>query len=165
MGISGTPTPEDTARMSEAKRVTFEGFQQAVAAGAPRESAGILIDEQFGAGIARTARAEGYVFAMPVEKSGQDEFDFEYGDEFGAHIEAFDPTFAKVLVRYNPKGDANMNRRQAARLGVLSDWVHERGRKFLFELLVAAEPHQLERAGGDVGRFDKEVRAGLMVTA
>ncbi len=55
--------------------------------------------------------------AMPVERSGQDEFDFEYGDDFGAHIEAFDPTFAKVLVRYNPDGDADLNRRQTAAAG------------------------------------------------
>ena len=165
MGISGTPTPEEAARISDAKKVIFEGLRQAVAAGAPAESAGILVDEQFGADIARAARAEGYVFAMPVEKSGQDEFDFEYGDEFGAHIEAFDPSFTKVLVRYNPEGDADMNRRQIERLRVLSDWLHARGRKFLFELLVAAEPHQLERVGGDGQRFDREIRPGLMVTA
>ena len=165
MGISGTPTPEEAARISDAKKVIFEGLRQAVAAGAPAESAGILVDEQFGADIARAARAEGYVFAMPVEKSGQDEFDFEYGDEFGAHIEAFDPSFTKVLVRYNPEGDADMNRRQIERLRVLSDWLHARGRKFLFELLVAAEPHQLERVGGDVKRFETELRPGLMVTA
>ena len=45
-------------------------------------------------------------------RSGSDEFDFEYGDEFGEHIKAFDPTFCKVLVRYNP-GDAALNQRQA----------------------------------------------------
>ena len=55
------------------------------------------------------------VLAMPAEKSGQNEFDFEYGSEFGAHIEAFDPTFTKVLVRYNPEGDGAMNARQATR--------------------------------------------------
>jgi myo-inositol catabolism protein IolC len=68
-------------------------------------------------------------------------------------------------VRYNPEGDAEMNTRQAGRLRQLSDWLHERGRRFLFELLVAAEPHQLESVGGDVDRFDKEVRPGLMVGA
>ena len=49
---------------------------------------------------------------MPVEKSGQDEFDFQYGDDFGEHIEKFDPFASKVLVRYNPDGDAEMNKRQ-----------------------------------------------------
>jgi myo-inositol catabolism protein IolC len=165
MGIAGHPTPGEAARISDAKRVIFEGFQQAVSDGAPRDAAGLLVDEQFGADIARAAKAEGYVFAMPVEKSGQDEFDFEYGDAFGEHIEAFDPKFTKVLVRYNPEGDQEMNARQAVRLRTLSDWLHERGRKFLFELLVAAESHQLERAGGDADRYDREVRPGLMVGA
>jgi myo-inositol catabolism protein IolC len=165
MGIAGQPTPDEAARISDAKRVIFEGFQQAVSDGAPRDAAGLLVDEQFGADIARTAKAEGYIFAMPVEKSGQDEFDFEYGDAFGEHIEAFDPRFTKVLVRYNPEGDQEMNARQAVRLRTLSDWLHERGRKFLFELLVAAEPHQLEQVGGDADRFDREVRPGLMVGA
>jgi myo-inositol catabolism protein IolC len=165
MGIAGQPTPEEAARISDAKRLIFEGFQQAVSDGAPRDAAGLLVDEQFGADIARAAKAEGYLFAMPVEKSGQDEFDFEYGDAFGEHIEAFDPRFTKVLVRYNPEGDQEMNARQALRLRTLSDWLHQRGRKFLFELLVAAEPHQLEQVGGDADRFDREVRPGLMVGA
>ncbi|HEX8100364.1 MAG TPA: DUF2090 domain-containing protein, partial [Actinomycetota bacterium] len=95
MGIAGAPSPEETARISEAKRVIFEGLQEAVAGGVPRESAGVLVDEQFGAEIARSAKADGYALAMPVEKSGQDEFDFDYGSEFGAHLEEFDPTFAK----------------------------------------------------------------------
>jgi myo-inositol catabolism protein IolC len=163
MGIAGEPTAEETARISDAKTVIFEGFQRAVEEGAPRDGAGLLVDEQFGANIARQAKAEGYLLAMPVEKSGQDEFDFEYGSDYRAHIEAFDPTFTKVLVRYNTEGDAGMNRRQAGRLKELSDWLHQRGRKFLFELLVAAEPHQLERAGGDADRYDREVRPGLMV--
>ena len=165
MGISGEPTPEEAARISDAKRVIFEGFQQAVSDGAPQDAAGLLVDEQYGGDLARTAKSEGYLLAMPVEKSGQDEFDFEYGDQFGEHIESFDPTFSKVLVRYNPEGDADMNARQSERLRRLSDWLHGRGRRFLFELLVAAEPHQLEQVGGDADRFDREVRPGLMAGA
>ncbi|HEX2090639.1 MAG TPA: DUF2090 domain-containing protein [Actinomycetota bacterium] len=164
LGIAGAPTPEQTAHISDAKRAIFEGLQQAVADGVPKDSAGVLVDEQFGADIAREAKAEGFVFAMPVEKSGQDEFDFEYGADFGRHIEDFDPTFAKVLVRYNPEGDRDMNARQLERLRELSDWLHDRGRRLLFELLVGAEPHQLERVAGDEEAFDLEVRPGLMLT-
>jgi myo-inositol catabolism protein IolC len=163
LGIQGQPSAEDAARISDAKKVIFEGFQQAVADGAPKDAAGLLVDEQFGADIARAAKQEGYVFAMPVEKSGQDEFDFDYGDEFGQHILDFDPTFSKVLVRYNPEGEREMNSNQRARLKRLSDWLHPNGRKFLFELLVPAEPSQLESVGGDADRYDKEVRPGLMV--
>ena len=116
LGIAGTPTADEVARISQAKEIIFAGFIQALDDGLPREGAGILVDEQFGAEIARQARELGAALAMPVEKSGQDEFDFEYGEEFGDHIAAFDPTFAKVLVRYNAEGDEEMNRRQAARL-------------------------------------------------
>ena len=161
-GISGEPNAEQTETIADAKMVIFEGFRRAVEEGAPKESGGILVDEQFGADIARTAKKEGFNFAMPSEKSGQDEYDFQYGDDFGAHIEEFDPTFSKVLVRYNPEGDAGMNERQTARLKRLGDWLHERDRKFLFELLVPAEQSQLDQVGGDADRYDKELRPGLM---
>src|SRR5207248_11608950 len=58
-----------------------------------------------------------------------------------------------------------MNATQLVRLKKLSDWLHENHRKFLFELLVPAEPSHLEQAGGDADRYDKEVRPGLMVQA
>ena len=164
-GIQGEPNEEETARIVDAKRVIFEGFRRAIETGAPKEAAGILVDEQFGADVAREAAKEGYLFAMPVEKSGRDDFDFQYGDEFGAHIEDFDPTFSKVLVRYNPEGDRQMNQDQTARLKRLSEWLHANDRKFLFELLVPAEGAQLAGVGDDADRYDKEVRPGLMLTA
>src|ERR687893_1299932 len=99
---------------------------------------------------------------MPVEKSGQSEFDFEYGPEFGEHIESFDPDFSKVLVRYNPDGEKETNERQLGRLKELADWLHEHDRKFLFELLVPAEDSQLEAVGGDTDRYDAELRPELM---
>ncbi len=164
-GIRGQPTAEEARRVSDAKQVIYEGFLRALDAGAPRDAAGVLVDEQFGAEVARDARRRGVVFAMPVERSGQDEFDFEYGEAFGEHIEAFDPTFAKVLVRYNPEGDRELNARQVQRLRRLSDWLHGRGRKFLFELLVPPTAQQLQSVGGDEGRYDREVRPRLMVEA
>jgi myo-inositol catabolism protein IolC len=165
LGIEGQPSPEDVERISDAKAVIFEGFLKALDEGAPRDGAGMLVDEQFGADLARRGRKEGVILAMPVEKSGQDEFDFEYGDDFGKHIEEFDPTFSKVLVRYNPEGDAEMNATQLVKLEKLSTWLHDNDRKFLFELLVPAEPAQLEAVGGDSDRFDKEVRPALMLQA
>ena len=165
LGIAGTPTAEDEARIREAKGVIFAGFRKALDDGLPLEGAGILVDEQFGADIARETLALGSQLAMPVEKSGQDEFDFEYGERFGEHIVAFDPTFSKVLVRYNPEGDAELNSRQATRLRELGDWLRRSSRAFLFELLVPAEAHQLEAVGGDGDRYDRELRPDLMIGA
>lgn len=164
LGITNKPpSPQDIERTADAKMLIFEGFQRALAEGASRDAGGVLVDEQFGTDVARKAKADGLNLAMPVEKSGQDEFDFEFGEQFGAHIEDFEPTFAKVLVRYNPEGDASLNERQAGRLRRLSDWLHERGRKFLFELLVPADESQLARVRGDEQRYDVEIRPGLMM--
>jgi 5-dehydro-2-deoxygluconokinase len=130
-----------------------------------KEHAGILVDEQFGAAILRDAARSGYITCAPAEKSGQEEFDFEYGEDFAKHIEAFNPTFCKVLVRYNPEGDTRLNQRQAARLRRLSDYLHAHDRKYMFELLVPATPEQLNQVGGDRQRYDHERRPALMVQA
>ena len=161
-GVEGTPNDEQTATIADAKRVIFEGMLQALREGLDRDGAGVLVDEQFGAEVARDAKREGLLLAMPVERSGQNEFDFEYGEDFGAHIERFDPDLSKVLVRFNPDGDADLNREQLERLKRLADWLHDHGRKFLFELLVPAEPAQLESVGGDSDRYDAELRPELM---
>lgn len=164
-GIQGDPTPEETNTIIEAKRLIFEGFLKALEEGAPKDAAGLLVDEQFGADVAREATSKRLLLAMPVEKSGQNEFDFQHGEDFGRHIEDFNPAFNKVLVRYNPDGDQEMNKRQSARLKELGGWLHDNDRKYLFELLVPAEPEQLESVGGDEDRYDKELRADLMLRA
>jgi myo-inositol catabolism protein IolC len=164
-GIEGEPTSEQTETIADAKRLIFEGMELAVERGVDASATGVLVDEQFGSDIPKRANDEGLVLAMPVEKSGQEEFDFQYGDDFGEHIEKFDPHFSKVLVRYNPDGDAEINERQLGRLKVLADWLHEHDRKFLFELLVPAEPGQLEQVDGDTDRYDAELRPALMKQA
>ena len=161
-GIAGDPTPEETATIADAKRLIYEGMELAVERGAEAGATGVLVDEQFGSDVPGQAKAKGLKLAMPVEKSGQDEFDFQYDEDFGAHIEQFDPDFSKVLVRYNPEGDAAMNERQLGRLKTLADWLHANGRLFRFELLVPAEPAQLESVGGDTDRYDAELRPELM---
>ncbi len=161
-GIEGEPDPEQTAMIADAKHLVFEGLQQAVAAGADPSVTGVLVDEQFGSSVPEEARAQGLRLAMPAERSGQEMFDFQYGDQFGEHIERFDPDFTKVLVRYNPDGDAQGNREQREKLKRLSDWLHEHERKFLFELLVPATPAQLQAVGGDGERYDAQLRPELM---
>jgi len=153
---------EQIAVVAASKQVIYEGFKQAIAHGVPREKSGILVDEEFGAEILRDAHTNGYITFMPVEKSGQHEFDFEYGDQFREHIETFDPTFTKVLVRYNPESPRADNERQLARLRLLSDWLHSAGRLLMFEMLVPAEKSQLAAAGNQE-KYDLDLRPGLMV--
>ena len=164
-GWEGTLNADQTAAIAAAKEVIYDGFKAALAAGVLKETAGILVDEQFGAAILRDCARHGYCTSSPAEKSAQKEFDFEYGEDFGKHIEAVNPTFCKVLVRYNPEGDKAINQRQAARLKRLSDFLHGSGRKFMFELLVPPEPGQLEDVDGDRKAYDLQLRPALMVRA
>src|SRR3954464_11530162 len=164
-GIEGDPTEEQSATIADAKHLIFEGMVKAAeSGGVPKEQMGVLVDEQFGVpkNIPGDAKDQGLKLAMPVEKSGQDMFDFEYGDDFGEHILKFDPDFSKVLVRYNPDHDAAENETQLGKLKELADWLHAHHRKFPCELLVPAEPAQLESVGGDTDRYDAELRPELM---
>jgi myo-inositol catabolism protein IolC len=161
-GIEGEPDEEQTKTITDAKHLIFEGMELAVERGVDAGATGVLIDEQFGGEVPGQAKREGLKLAMPVEKSGQEEFDFQYDADFGKHIEQFDPDFSKVLVRYNPDGDAEVNERQLGRLKELADWLHDNDRLFLFELLVPAEDSQLEQVGGDTDRYDAELRPELM---
>ncbi len=156
-------TPEQTAEVAESKQVIYEGSKMAVADGVPRDRAGILVDEDFGAAILRDAASRGAITCMPVEKSGREEFEFEYGEDFARHIEEFDPTFAKVLIRYNPEGDREMNKRQTERLRRLSDYLAKSKHLFMIELLVPPEKAQLERLRGDHAAYDRELRPKLMI--
>jgi myo-inositol catabolism protein IolC len=158
-------TTDQHAAVIDSKQVIYDGFRRALGPELPVTSAGILVDEEFGAGILRDAARNGYVTALPIERSGSAEFEFEYGEEFAQHIEAFQPTFAKALVRYNPAGDALLNERQTARLRELSDYCRVAGHRFMFELLVPATEEQRDRVRGDEATYDLRIRPALMLQA
>jgi 5-dehydro-2-deoxygluconokinase len=165
-GWTGPLTPEQTATVAAAKQVIYEGFQMAVAGGVPKEYAGILVDERFGEAILRDAESKRFTTAAPAEKSGEEEFVFDYGEDFAQHIEVFHPTFCKVLVRYNPEGDRALNERQTKRLRRLSEYLHNKGEsKFMFELLVPPLNEELEQLQHDKNAYDRQLRPGLMVRA
>src|SRR4051795_8852314 len=86
-GWTGPLTPDQTAEIAAIKDLIYDAFKASLAGGVPRERAGILVDEQFGASILRDASKHGFITACPAEKSGQDEFDFEYGTDFARHID------------------------------------------------------------------------------
>ncbi len=155
-------TAEQIAEVAASKHLIYEGFKKAVADGVPRENAAILVDEEFGAAILRDATSRGHITCMSIEKSGSEEFEFVYGEDFAHHLEEFNPTFGKVLVRYNPEGDAELNKRQTGRLRRLSEYLARTRRLFMFELLVPPQKAQLERIGGQAA-YDKNLRPNLMI--
>lgn len=154
----------EAAVVEAAKRMVYDGLASAV----ERDSAsdlGLLVDEQYGSAVVPLARRHGITVAVPVERSGRDVFEFEYGDNFMAHLRALDPDMAKVLVRLNPEGPSSDNELQLVRLRGLADELRPAGYGFLFELLVPPTERQLERCGGDRLRYEREVRPGLILRA
>jgi myo-inositol catabolism protein IolC len=156
-------TSHQISAVVDTKQVIYEGFTEALGAKIPASVGGILVDEEFGAGILRNASQGGYTTALSVEKSGSEEFQFEYGSEFIMHIEMFAPTFAKALVRYNPEGDAALNARQTARLKQLSDYCRAAGQRWMFELLVPPTKTQKDVTSNDPELYALRVRPKLMV--
>ena len=154
-----------TAVLSDYKHIIYEGFLVALEQGVPSHAAAILVDEQFGSRIQNEARERSITRILTVEKSGQNEFDFEYGDDFAKHIEQFSPDYVKALVRYNPEGDEEGNKKQIEKLLVLNAYCREKGYKFLFELLVPATSEQLTLCDGSEEAYEKTMRAGLMKRA
>jgi myo-inositol catabolism protein IolC len=165
-GWTGRLTEDQTAQIAASKQLIYDGFKAALRDEVLDFRAGIVVDEQFGAAILKDASTRAFATACPAGKSGQAEFDFEYGEDFASHIEAFRPSFCKARVRYNPEGDQALNARQAARLRRLSEYLHGTSHsRFMFELLVPAEREQLARLNGDQRVYDLELRPGLMFGA
>lgn len=147
-------TPDEQAAVTDSKQRIYDGFREAVDNGVPASCAGILLEEEFGSGILHDAIANGYVIAVSVEKSGSDEF--EYDGAFAQHIEAFGPTFANVLVRYNPDGNPALNLRR------LTDDRRKAAQRFMFELLVPATKAQMEQVHANKDAYDRQIRPTLM---
>jgi myo-inositol catabolism protein IolC len=158
-GITGEWSPTDLTRMRQAKALIYEGLRH-VAGRVPSGREGVLVDEDLGAEVARTAKSDGVVLLMPIEKSGSRVFELEFGDQFAEHVEAFDPDFFKLLVRFNPLDDESMRRTQIDRLAMVSQWAERTNRRWIIELLVPPTPEQLA-AHADQAGFDAQERPTL----
>ncbi len=161
-GVTGDPTAAELHRMQDAKMVIYEGAQQVASGGIPLGRIGVLTDEMLGSAVAKAAKSDGLILAMPIERSGMPLFELDYGDQFAQHVELFDPEFFKVLVRYNPADEARDRNTQIERLVRVSDWAKSVGRQWLFELLVPPTREQLS-IWEDQDHFDHYARPTLTV--
>jgi len=164
LGVEGRdPSVDEANKVSEMKSIIFDGFKLSIQKGESADNCAILVDEQFGIGVQEEAKSLGVRFAAPVEKSGQEIFDFEYGDKFGDKINEIGADFIKILVRWNPDDEEESRKIQGDRIKTLSDWIVENEKKFLLEFLVPATAEQLATVDGDQSRYDSEIRPSLAV--
>jgi myo-inositol catabolism protein IolC len=116
-----------------------------LAAGRAPIDVGYLVDEEYGADAAREAKRRGITLAMPVEASRTPELVLQYGDEFAAHVQAFQPDVVKTLVFHSRSDAADRKRRQLALLHRLRTWTTEHGYPLMVEVLI---PQLVARPGG-----------------
>jgi len=121
-------SPEEKQAITLAKEIIYSAFKKAVEREVPKGNAAILIDEEYGDKIIQDAKNNNYDVILTTEKSGQDEFAFEYADAFAQHIEKYKPNFVKALIRYKSGVDCSG-------LKTLSDYCHKIGYKFMLEVL------------------------------
>lgn len=154
-------SPEEKKIIISAKEIIFMAFEKALSEGISKEQAAILIDEEYGDKIIHDAINKDYNVILTTEKSGQKEFTFEYGDDFGKHIEKYKPRFVKALIHYNPNDDPLSKMRQQQKLGILSNYCHQNSYKFLLEVLVSPTEQQLRDINSNLERYEIEMRPNL----
>lgn len=164
-GLTAPPTPAQAARISADKLLIYQALLDAAAQLPAQIQPGVLIDEQYGASVAELAsRSAGAVsVCMPVEASGQQWFDFAYGQDWQRHAEFFAAEHAKVLVRDSPSLDPARREQQAQRLAQVSAWAPRAARSLIVDLRVPATGADQDATEGDMHRYDNELRPGHIV--
>ena len=94
-GWHGELTAAQTAEIAAAKRVIYDGFKAAVAAGVPQAKAGILVDEQFGAAILAMPRRMVLPSPVPPRKAGKTSSIFNTTPALPSTSRPFAPRFAR----------------------------------------------------------------------
>jgi myo-inositol catabolism protein IolC len=159
-------TPQEIARVAPlAKGVALDGLVTARPALQPDESAMLLIDEEYGSAAIERAGLLRVPTIVPVERSGQSELLFQYGDSYWERFRATGANNAKVLIRYNPDGDAAVNKRGRLRLAELARRAEADRVDVMLELLVPPTVRQLEACGGSENRYDDTLRPDLVLRA
>jgi myo-inositol catabolism protein IolC len=162
-GVTGKPSKEDVDKVRFYKGMIYGGFKIAMLHGiVPKRSAAILADEEYSDEVLCDAKNHGFGVCVCAEKSGQKEFELEYGEEFREHIRRYRPDYVKALIRYNPEEDRELNERQIEKLKVLSDFCQEENFKLMLEPLVPPTEEQLLNVNGDHDAYDQMMRPHLM---
>lgn len=148
-----------------AKELSFAGLRHAIGNGVDAIDAGVLVDEEYGEAIARQAVEHGITLSVPMERADREVLELEYGDAALQHVRSLSVDLPKLLIRHNVGGDKEGNAEQLWRLLDIGNRVAQMGKKLLLELLVPPTPEQLASCGGDVRRYDDELRPDLTIRA
>ena len=146
--------------VSSYKKIIFEGFLMALGYVKNPIDCAVMVDEDYGLEIINLAKKKNITFCLPVEKSGQKNFDFQYSN-YDRHIEDIEPDIVKALLRYNPADKSNQM--QLKKLKQLDNWCKKNDYKFMLESLIPATLGQLKRVNNNQEKYDLKIRPDLTV--
>ncbi len=144
------------------KKYIFDGFLLALGYVKNPADCAIMIDEEFGLDIIKSAQHKNIIVALSTEKSGSKVFSLAYGNQFNKHILKIKPNLVKALVRYNPV-NKQVNQTQLKRLKQLHDWCQDNSYKFMLESLIPPTPAQLKRFKNKRELYDAKLKPSLTV--
>lgn len=162
MNIKNSPSRKQLEYLHDFKAMILESMTMAINKGLNKEDCALLMDEDYGEKQLRLAKKNGIKIIVPVEKSGQKTFDFNYGKNFPEHIEKFNPDFVKVLLHFNPKNGAE-NEKSLKNLRILNNYLSAKEYRFLLEVLIDPTEKQLKEYGKK--KFNTGIRPLLTVEA
>jgi len=152
----------DTADLESSKTVVLDALEL-LSGEVPRESLAFLVDEEYGAAAATTARERGLYVAMPIEASRTPILRFQYPDDYAERFARINPQSVKALVFHNPADDDERKQAQFELLRRTGELAKEQGRDYLLEVLITPTPEQLEQSGGDKAGFRASLFPGLLI--
>ena len=144
LGVKDPLSKKDVKKIKDYKGIIYSAFKKALKKRLDKDNAGILVDETYGKEILLDAKKKGRISCYTLEKSGQEEFFFDRKD-YKKRLDYFKPSYAKVLLRYNPAGNKAMNKRQAKGLVGLSKYLRKEKIGFLLEVLEIPTDKQLKK--------------------
>ena len=146
-----------------AKLAVLDSLELLAGSVSDKKSLAFLVDEEYGAAAAKSARERGFYVAMPIEASRTKILQLQYPDDYRERFERLDPQCVKALAFHNPADDTERKNVQLSLLRQINDFARDQGRDFLLEVLIMPTPEQLEQSGGDTSGFRDALFPELMV--
>jgi len=138
--------------IASSKEIIYEGFKKALLNGVPKDLAAILVDEEFGDRILKDAKEKGFTILLTSERSGGEEFEFQYED-FEDHIKKYEPAFVKALIKVKI-GQTAYGEEKIKKLSV---FCHDNGYKFLLEVVSGGDKNLILETIRNIQNFGIDV--------
>mgnify|MGYP000944991894 CR=1 FL=1 len=160
--IDRNPTIEEIALVTNYKKIIYQAFKKSLELGITKEYSAILVDDIYGKDILQDAKKNGYTTIQTTEISGLDYFAFEHGDNAEQCLVEIMPSYAKALVRLDPRNNTESEQTSISNLKKLYEICKNNNIGFLIEPLFFPNDTDIEKFEDNKRAFDEQVRPILV---